>query len=128
MGDRSYSVEAFSIDRRALTLSRVMLGLVLIYDNWTEWFRYSETLLSRHGVVPQATWHYHPMVWSLFRSLDAEWFALLLIWITLIASAFLVVGYRTRLSVVILWVAVLFFLFPKEMFSSDSDLICAKSA
>jgi len=100
--------DTFSLDLRSLSLMRIALGLVLIYDLCSFW-PLSNFYLSDEGFIPAKKFlelEAHSWTWSILfinSSVIAVQSFLVFHLLTILSFLF---GYRTRLSTFLLWVEI----------------------
>ncbi len=96
----------FRLDLRALALLRISLSLVLMMDLV---FRLSDlkAFYTGQGVLPLEglfQFHWHPAFFSLFTTNDNHYLQMALFGINILCVLCLLVGYRTRLFTVLVWI------------------------
>lgn len=93
--------EVFGLDLRSLALFRICLGLILVQDaaKRLPWLKehYSDA-----GVLPRSEVFAGPFLVPHLLSGDA-WFQGMLLGVALLFAVFVVVGYRTRLALLVSW-------------------------
>jgi hypothetical protein len=95
----------FGVDLRSLAVFRIVLGLVMLQDLLGRWseveLHYSDRgLLSREQVLDALNvWR-----WSLYFVNGTTEFGYLMFAITMVTCLAVIVGYRTRLAMVVLWI------------------------
>jgi hypothetical protein len=95
----------FGVDLRSLAVFRIVLGVVMLQDLLGRWsdlaLHYSDRgLLSREQVLDSLNvWR-----WSLYFVNGTKEFAYLMFAITVVTCLAVIVGYRTRLAMVVLWI------------------------
>jgi hypothetical protein len=116
--------DAFSLDLRSLALFRIFLGLLVIMDlaGRISNFRAHYT---DEGVLPRdlllgrmSEWR-----WSLYLVNSSEQFQVALFVATWIAAVLLIVGYRTRLMLFIVWVLIVSLQVRNPMVLSGADTL-----
>jgi predicted DCC family thiol-disulfide oxidoreductase YuxK len=105
----SYSLlEIFSIDLRSLAVFRIAISLVLIYDT-ISWFSVIEPFLSDFGVLRRATLldeYISDFAVSLHLLSGQSFFIGLLLTVQLFFAFMLLIGYRTRVASIVIWLLV----------------------
>ncbi len=95
----------FGVDLRSLAVFRIVLGLVMLFDLLGRWsdvaLHYSDRgLLSREQVLDTLNvWR-----WSLYFVNGTTEFAYLMFAVSLVTCLAVIVGYRTRLAMAVLWI------------------------
>ncbi len=94
---------AWSLDVRAIALSRICLGLVLIFDLATR-FSQAHILYGVDAMVPpRMVEGSFPFIWNLYLLSDQLWYTKSLIILTLISATCWLIGYRAKLALIITW-------------------------
>ncbi len=101
----SWSLGIWSLDTRSLALMRFLLGLYIIIDSLS---RLSDLTIfyNNNGLTPlnYLLGHSGPETWSIFFISGSNLFNLLGFAVIIIAAIFLMLGYKTRLSLIVLWI------------------------
>jgi len=98
--------DLFSLDLRVLGIFRIVLASILIFDN-VDRLRFVRAFFSDFGIWPRdvATAELRDSLhWSLHFILNHAWFQGLLLVAALVFACGLLVGYRTRWCMILLWV------------------------
>lgn len=92
-----------SLDSRSLSLFRILLGLTSIFRFGTALY-WSDEFLAPAGFLPVVTLNYWATKWSLFFLNDTLTWAKILCTISLLFSLLLVLGFRTKTVLIVLWI------------------------
>lgn len=99
----------FSIDLRALAAVRVFIGLIIIVD-FIDRLKDVEIFYTNQGIIPLSRFIEFDIASSSF-SLNAlngnEWFQVLLFIAAIIFAILLIIGYKTKFSLLMCWILVL---------------------
>ena len=120
------AVQLFGVDLRSLAALRIVLGLLVIADlilRSTDFYaHYTDAgVLPRSQVIEEgliADWKF-----SLFLINGQLLFLVLLFCITALAAICMIVGYRTRLSTIIVWVMVVSLQWRNPMLLNGGDIL-----
>ena len=101
----SIAARLFAIDYRSLALFRVMLGLTVAYDLYTQWPSFRTFHLAGGAVDGEALATYYEGVrnWSVFWLSDAVSFRLGLFALAAVAAVCLLVGWYARVAAAVAW-------------------------
>ena len=97
--------QIFELDLRALSLARIGLGFILVFDLLVR-FAHFDAFYGVSGAVPLSHWlgnlqfDYH---YTFYHWVAADWWPLLLLGINLFLAVLLTFGYKTRIVTPILW-------------------------
>lgn len=106
IGIRWWATTCFTLDLRSLALFRIGLGLVLFTDALTR-ARDTEIFYSDAGIMPREMFRAFFSRPSLYLLDGSTGFALALLLLTALVALVFVVGYRTQIASVVLWVLTL---------------------
>lgn len=102
-----YLASCYALDYRSLALFRILSALVIMAD-LAQRLGFAKSLYSDTGVYPRI--HAIPFIadarWSINFLNGSPAFAFVVILIGIVAAGFMLVGWRTRLATVVLWVVV----------------------
>ena len=99
----------FTVDTRSLALLRVGLGVLLVCDIYLR-AQFSSDHYTDLGLLPRGALLSHFLnkySISLHFINGAEWFPLALFFLAFLASLSLIIGYKTRVSSILLWIFVI---------------------
>ena len=108
MFSRTLATRIFGIDKRALAVFRIGMGLCVFYDLLARWSNI-EAFYTDRGVLPRSVViesFLSPESFSLYLLNGTEVWAKLLFVLTAVAALSFTLGYRTRLSGFVLWVLI----------------------
>lgn len=102
--------EAYGLDVRSLSLVRIVVGLLVLFDLASRSLSLQAHYTSA-GVLPLRNFLWQPdlswRIWSLYYAGDSFLFALIMFGVTAAFALCLVVGFRTRLSTAVVWILLL---------------------
>lgn len=98
----------FSLDLRSLALFRLCLALVTLSDLITR----SQNIFEHYtaqGVLPLSALKQisNPFYWSLFSLSEQTWVQILLFILSILTALFFLIGYKTRISNILLWILII---------------------
>ena len=99
----------FSLDLRSLALARIFLGLFILKES-IEMIPYVEMFYTKEGFLPRNTFladFAHEWTYSLFFLTDSPFFVYCLYAIFILISITFILGFKTKLSSILMWVFVL---------------------
>ena len=115
-------IKAFSIDYRTLALFRVLMAVLILVDlairceDFIAFFT-DDGILQRSQILG----YYGESTWSIYFLNGSPWFAGMLVLIAILAACAMMIGYRTRLAVIISWVLLVSMHFRNPLLSSGAD-------
>lgn len=100
-------LEIASIDYRALAFFRIFFGIVVFLNFLTKGFDL-QAFYTKFGIYPMELYIEHMSKWqhSFHLTSDELWFQYILLIFSLVVSFAFIVGYKTKISTIILWLLV----------------------
>jgi hypothetical protein len=117
--------QIIGLDPRSMALFRVAIATIALYDLGCRFFLI-EAFYTDAGVLPRSELKnvLSPWSWSLMRLSGDYWFQAFLFMIAILSALAMLVGYRTRIAIFILWVILcsIHFRLPGSIHGGDNFL------